>query len=176
MYDRIVEMFKNGFPTIDISFLSILPAAAMFKVEQDALKMETLAVDRAEKMNEKMDEKEDLNIEAQHLENEKLKKELEAMDSSAPPKEESASIEENDSTVHASAPPKEKEADNEESTPPEEKEADNEESAPPEEKEAPPEEKEADNENETSEKDKAKVGGGDQTGGILFTKEECSFF
>ena len=147
MYDRIVEMFKH-FPTIDIDWklIPIPPAVVVNEAVQTAAKIEDQVAER------------------QRLENEKLKVEIEEEKRALP----SAPMKE-DEDVNPSAPSKEDSED--ETDAPSEEELSEDKYVKP---SAPHKDETDDDESKT--KGKEKIGGEVETGDILFTKKECSFF
>ena len=184
MYDQVVDMFKS-FPTIKINWnlVPIPPAVVVNEAVQTAVKIEDAVAERQQLENRKLEleiEKEehqsvvnsdttekDETSESDTSDNEK-KEESENEDE----KEESENEDEKEESENED---EKKESENED----EKEELENEDEK--EESENEDEKKESENENDEKSKSEAtkeiKVGGEDvQTGGILFTKEECSFF
>jgi len=203
MYDRIVDMFRNGFPAFDFSFLPLPPAAAMIQLEKDAMAFEGKAME----MEGKLVQGVEIDNETKRLNNQMLEQQIKtASHPSAPPSDnESDQSSEEKNNENAVNHNNENNNDNESDQSSEEKNNKNavkhnnenesvEPSAPP----SKDNEKESDqsgeeknnknnknnNENESVEpsapskdnepKKEVKIEGGD--GGISFTKEECSFF
>jgi hypothetical protein len=164
MYDRIVEMFKR-FPTINWEFLKLFPippTAMVVQGEQTAFKMA-----------DGLAEKQQLEIEKLKIENEKAKGAV----ASAPPSE-------NDEHSDEDSKPSDEHSDNDskpsdehsDSEPSDDEHLDSE----PSNDEHSDSEDSKSSENESTPKMpknpvKGTQIGGDQAG-ILFTKEECSFF
>jgi hypothetical protein len=177
MYDRVVEMFKNP-PTFNINW-NLIPIPSAVVVNE--------AVQTATKIEGSVAEKQELENEKLKIEIEKEKRALsgpsEAVEPSAPPSEDTESVE-------PSAPPSENDehSDSEDSKPsdehsdndskPSDEHSDN--GSKPSDDEHSDSEDSKSSENESTPKTpknpvKGTQIGGDQTG-ILFTKEECSFF